>query len=82
MITQTDGVADHAAPEDDVDVTRSTTPANVTAAVATLLPAVLWLLGVYVFDGDVPMQLQGAIGLLLTGLCTTVVGLARRLTSQ
>jgi hypothetical protein len=63
------GVADHAAP-----ATRATVdPAAVAQYSATLLPAVLWLLGVYVFDGGVPMPLQGAVGLLVTALCTALV---------
>lgn len=73
VIPHTRGVADHAAPTDD-DLTAS----RVASHVATLLPAVFWLLGVYVFDGAVPLALQGAIGLLLTGLVATVTHLARR----
>lgn len=77
VITQRHGIADHAAA-DDTD--RS--PADAAAAAAqyasTLLPGVLWGLGMFVFDGTVPAPLQGTIGLVVTGLCTVIVGQARR----
>ncbi len=75
VIPHRDGIADHAAPADDGSPVD---PAAVAQYTATLLPAVLWLLGVYVFDGGVPMPLQGAIGLAVTGMCSALVALVRR----
>jgi len=75
VVEQRPNVADHAAPADDGSPVD---PAAVAQYTATLLPAVLWLLGVYVFDGGVPMPLQGAVGLAVTGLCTALVALVRR----
>lgn len=65
-------VADHAAPSTPVD------PTAVGQYASALLPAVLWLLGVYVFDGVVPLQLQGLVGLVVTALSTALVRRARR----
>jgi hypothetical protein len=72
VIPQRPDHADHAAPATSPD------PAAVARYAAALLPAVLWLLGMYVFDGGVPLQLQGAIALAVTGLCTLVVRWAGR----
>ena len=44
------------------------------SASALLLPAVLWALGVYLFDGEVPLPLQSLIGVAVSGLCTFVAG--------
>ena len=75
VVPQRMGHADHADPNDvDDDVTAG----DVARHAATLLPAVLWLLGVYVFGGAVPVELQGAVGLLITALCTVVARLAAR----
>ncbi len=83
VVAQRPGTADHAAPDDPVPdpADRSgADPAAVAQYTATLLPGVLWLLGVHVFDGTVPAPLQGAVGLLLTGACTLAVGWARNRT--
>jgi len=71
VVEQRDDVADHAAPSSPVD------PTAVAQYASALLPAVLWLLGVYVFDGAVPVQLQGAIGLAVTALSTGLVRFVR-----
>jgi hypothetical protein len=75
---QTPDVADHAAP--DVADGRTVEP-KVRAATlaggssaATLLPFVLWLLATYVFHGEVPLPVQGAVGLIITGGCTLAAG--------
>jgi hypothetical protein len=66
-------VPDHAAPRTAVDA------AAVAQYVSTLLPGVLWLLGMYVFDGGtVPGPLQPTIALAVTALCTLLVRWARR----
>ena len=77
---QTDGVADHRSPaEVAVDPTviepkvRAATAAA-SAAAGVLLPFVLWLLAVYVFDGPVPWQVEGAVGLVVTGASTFAAG--------
>jgi hypothetical protein len=44
------------------------------SASALVLPAVLWALGVYVFDGEVPLPLQSIIGVLVSGACTFAAG--------
>jgi hypothetical protein len=72
---QRPGAADHAAePEPD----RTVDAAAVAQYASTLLPAVLWGLATYVFDGPVPVQLNGAVALLVTGGCTVLVGVLRR----
>jgi hypothetical protein len=43
-------------------------------AAGVVLPAVLWLLGAYVFPGGVPVQLQALVGLVVTGVCTFLGG--------
>lgn len=54
--------------EDDAAI-RATAATQAT----TLLPAVLWALGAWLFDdGQVPVALQGAIGFGLTIVCTIV----------
>lgn len=68
------GVADHAAPESGGTVDA----VAVAQYSATLLPAVLYLLGTYAFDGAVPGPLQGGVGLAVTALCTLLVRLVRR----
>lgn len=71
-------VADHAAP-DDVVVERTPIDAAAVAQYsATMLPGVLYLLGVYVFDGVVPAPLHGLVGVAVTAGCTLLVRLARR----
>lgn len=78
VVPQRPDVADHAAP-DVADERPGTDPAAVAQYASTLLPGVLWVLGTHVFEGGaVPGPLQGTIGLLLTGVCTLVVGWARR----
>jgi hypothetical protein len=74
---QRPNVADHAAPVDDAQE-RADRAAAVAQYASTLLPGVLWGLGMFVFDGTVPAPLQGTVGLIVTGLCTVVVGYARR----
>jgi hypothetical protein len=76
MITQTDGVADHAPPVDPAAVepkVRAATAASASSA-ATLLPFVLWLLGTYLFPDGVPLPVQGFAGLVVTGACTFAAG--------
>ncbi len=68
----TPGQADHAADRRPVDA------ATVARYASALLPAVLWLLGVHVFDGEVPAALQGLVSLAVTALCTAVVGYTHR----
>jgi hypothetical protein len=78
VVPQRPNVADHAAP-DDADRDRADRSAAVAQYASTLLPGVLWALGMLVFDGGtVPAQLQGSVGLAVTALCTIVVGVARR----
>lgn len=72
---QTPGLPDHAAPPDEQ---RRVDASAVAQYAATLLPGVLYLLGTYVFDGTVPMPLQGAISLAVTGTCSLLVRWARR----
>jgi hypothetical protein len=75
---QIDGVADHADLSRAVEPkVRAATLAGGSSA-ATLLPFVLWLLSVYVFHGDVPLPVQGAAGLLITGACTFAAGWSAR----
>jgi len=75
VIPQRAGVADHAAPDDG----RRVDPAAVAQYSATALPAVLYLIGTYLYDGGtVPGPLQGVIGLAVTGLCTVLVRRLRR----
>jgi hypothetical protein len=69
---QRPGAADHAAPDHTVDA------AAVAQYASTLLPAVLWGLATYVFDGPVPVQLNGAVALAVTAGCTVLVGYLRR----
>lgn len=77
MILQTDGVADHAPRYIDPTAiepkVRAATAAGASSA-ATLLPFVLWLLSAHVFHGDVPLPVQGFVGLLVTGACTFAAG--------
>jgi len=83
MIPQTDGVPDHAAPDDALDASavepkvRAATLAGGGSA-ATILPFVLWLLATYVFEGDVPLPVQGFVGLVVTGGCTFAAGYLAR----
>jgi hypothetical protein len=76
---QTPDVADHAAPDDVADgrtvepKVRAATAAGASSA-ATLLPFVLWLLATYVFHGEVPLPVQGAVGLVITGASTLAAG--------
>lgn len=77
VVPQRPDVADHAAPVDSAQE-RADRAAAVAQYASTLLPGVLWGLGMFVFDGTVPAPLQGTVGLLVTGLCTAVVGWARR----
>jgi hypothetical protein len=77
-------MSQHAAPEltvavidvaaaDDVEpkVKAATIASSATAAV---LPFVLWLLAVYVFDGEVPLPVQGVVGSVVTGALTFAAG--------
>ena len=80
VIPQQPDHADHAAPADPGAVepkVRAATAASASSA-ATLLPFVLWLLSVYVFDGQVPLPVQGMVGLVITGACTFAAGYAAR----
>jgi hypothetical protein len=52
---------------------RAATAAGASSA-AVLVPFVLWLLGTYLFRGDVPLPVQGFVGLVITGGCTFVAG--------
>jgi hypothetical protein len=52
---------------------KAATAAGGTAA-GVLVPFVLWLLSVYVFGGDVPLPVQGAVGLAVTAVCTFAAG--------
>jgi hypothetical protein len=45
---------------------------------AVLVPFVLWLLSVYVFGGEVPLPVQGAVGLVVTAACTFAAGYLAR----
>lgn len=78
VIPQTPGHADHGAP-DPTDDRPPVDAAAVAQYASTLLPGVLWALGMFVFDGTVPAPLQGTIGLVVTAVCTLVVRAARRL---
>jgi hypothetical protein len=49
-----------------------------SAAVAAVLPFVLWLLATYVFDGEVPLPVQGFVGFVVSGACTFVAGYRAR----
>jgi hypothetical protein len=69
-------VADHAAPVDD-ERDRAERAATVAQYASTLLPGALWALGMFVFDGPVPTEVQGTVGLIVTALCTLVVGYSR-----
>lgn len=75
---QTDGVADHAAATYPVEPKVRAATAAASTAAGILVPLVLWLLGTYVFHGDVPFELQSSIGLALTGACTFAAGWAAR----
>lgn len=78
VVAQLPDVADHAAPVDDARE-RAERQAAIAQYTSTLLPGALWALGMFVFDGGaVPAPLQGTIGLVVTGLCTLVVGYSRR----
>lgn len=52
---------------------KAATAAGASSA-AVLVPFVLWLLAAYVFGGDVPLPVQGVVGLLVTGACTFTAG--------
>ena len=52
---------------------KAATAAGSTAA-GVLVPFVLWLLAAYVFAGDVPLPVQGVVGLVVTGACTFAAG--------
>lgn len=80
VIAQIPDVADHAAPPDPAAIepkVRAATAAGATSA-AVLLPFVLWLLGAYLFHGDVPVPVQGFAGLVITGACTFAAGYSAR----
>jgi hypothetical protein len=79
VLEQIPDVADHAAPDPgavEPKVRAATAAASSSAAV--LLPFVLWLLGTYLFHGDVPIPVQGMTGLVITGLSTFAAGYAAR----
>ncbi len=78
VVAQRPGTADHAAPTDEQPDRSGADPAAVAQYASTLLPGVLWVLGTYAFDGAVPGPLHGAVGLLVTAVCTVAVGWARR----
>lgn len=86
---QIDGVADHAAENlevgrlvDTADATAS--PASVepkvkaATAAATVATFLLWVLGTYVFRGEVPLPVQGIVALVVTGGGTFVAGYLAR----
>lgn len=52
---------------------RAATAAGATAA-GVLVPFVLWLLAAYVFHGEVPLPVEGFVGLLVTGACVFAAG--------
>jgi hypothetical protein len=86
-VPNTPGLADHAAPIEAVveAVAASTIEPKVTAATAAsagsaavVLPFVLWLLATYAFHGDVPLPVQGIVGLLVSGAITFAAGYRAR----
>lgn len=65
------------ADADDVEPkVKAATAAS--AATAAVLPFVLWLLQAYLFDGEVPLPVQGFVGFVVTGACTFVAGYRAR----
>jgi hypothetical protein len=74
------GVADHAAPATPAAIEPKVTAATAASAgsAATILPFVLWLLATYLFHGDVPLPVQGVVGLAVTGACTFAAGYTAR----
>jgi hypothetical protein len=85
---QIDGVADHAAPEDTADGTDTAAGAGAAGAVepkvtaataaATVASFLLWLLGAYVFRGEVPQAVQGVVLFAVTGGSTFMAGYLAR----
>ncbi len=80
LIPQVDGIADHAPPADPGAVEPKVAAATAASAssAAVLLPFVLWALGTYAFHGDVPVPVQGMVGLVITGACTFLAGYRAR----
>jgi hypothetical protein len=76
------GVADHAAPTNITD--GSTVEPKVSAATAggassaVAVTFLLWVLSAYVFHGDVPLPVQGAVGLIVTTAGTFAAGYMAR----
>jgi hypothetical protein len=52
-------------------VAAATAAASSAAVVVTFL---LWLLGAYVFGGEVPLPVQGIVGLIVTSAATFLAG--------
>jgi hypothetical protein len=75
---QIDGVADHATPTTVADPSSVEPKVTAATAAATAATFVLWLLTTYVFHGDVPAAVQGAVGLVVTGGGTFVAGYLTR----
>lgn len=71
---QIDGVADHQAPAEAADPSSVEPKVKAATAAATVAAFVLWVLGAYVFDGVVPLPVQGLVGLVVTGGSTFVGG--------
>jgi hypothetical protein len=79
VTAQTPNVADHAAPADPAAIEPKVQAATAAASSsAILLPFVLWLLGAYLFRGEVPLPVQGFVGLVVTGGSTFVAGYLAR----
>lgn len=74
-MTQIDGVADHAPDTTATDVEPKVKAATIAA---TLVSFVLWALSSYVFRGEVPLPVQGVVGLAATGGATFVAGYLAR----
>jgi hypothetical protein len=63
---------------DVVEATSVEPKVRAATAAATLVPFVLWLLSAYVFDGDVPLPVQGLVVTVVTGGCTFAAGYMAR----